>query len=88
MEWGPEFLASLAVNGVDGTLRSRLSDLPPGAFRGKTGTLSDTCTLAGVVSTSSGRRLAVAILAETPSGDVLAAKAWQDDVIRALYRGV
>lgn len=88
LEWGPEFLASLAVNGVDGTLRSRLSDLPPGAFRGKTGTLSDTCALAGVLFTSSGRRLAVAILAETPPGDLYAAKDWQDCVIRALYSGV
>ncbi|NLP05538.1 hypothetical protein GX411_06285, partial [Candidatus Fermentibacteria bacterium] len=88
IEWGPEFIASLAVNGVDGTLRSRLSDLPPGAFRGKTGTLSDTCALAGVVFTSSGKRLAVAILAETPPGEVYAAKDWQDGVIRALYSGV
>jgi serine-type D-Ala-D-Ala carboxypeptidase/endopeptidase (penicillin-binding protein 4) len=85
VEWGPEFVASLAVNGSDGTLRSRLTDLPPGTFRGKTGTLNDTCTLAGLLVTSSGRSLAVAIMCEVPVGEVYSARNWQDSVVRELY---
>jgi len=84
-EWGPEFLASLPVNGVDGTLETRLADLPPGSFRGKTGSLSDTSTLAGLLTTSSGRRIAVAVMTEVPAGQVFAARAWQDDLVRAIY---
>jgi D-alanyl-D-alanine carboxypeptidase/D-alanyl-D-alanine-endopeptidase (penicillin-binding protein 4) len=83
--WGPEFVASLAVNGSDGTLRSRLSDLPPGTFRGKTGTLNDTCTLAGLLVTSSGRSVAVAVMCEVPTGEVYSARNWQDTVVRELY---
>lgn len=88
VEWGPEFIASLAVNGVDGTLGTRLSDLPPGSFRGKTGSLNDTSTLVGLLVTGSGRRVAVALMAEVPLGEVYAARNWQDDVIRALYYGI
>lgn len=85
LEWGPEFVASLAVNGVDGTMRSRLSDLPPGAFRGKTGSLSDTASLAGLLRTSGGRTIAVALICEVPQGAVHAARNWQDSMVRQLY---
>jgi D-alanyl-D-alanine carboxypeptidase/D-alanyl-D-alanine-endopeptidase (penicillin-binding protein 4) len=88
VEWGPEFVASLSVNGVDGTLGTRLSDLPPGSFRGKTGSLNDTSALAGVLVTGSGRRLAVALMAEVDPGQVYAARNWQDEVVRALYAGI
>jgi len=84
-EWGPEFLASLAVNGVDGTMASRLSDLPPGAFRGKTGSLGDTASLAGLLRTSGGRTIALAIMCEVPQGAVHSARNWQDGVVRELY---
>lgn len=84
-EWGPEFLASLAVNGVDGTLGSRLADLPPGVFRGKTGTLSDTAALAGILLTAGGRRVALALVSEVPAGAVHSARNWQDSVVRQLY---
>ncbi|MDM7992560.1 MAG: D-alanyl-D-alanine carboxypeptidase/D-alanyl-D-alanine-endopeptidase [Candidatus Fermentibacter sp.] len=85
LEWGPEFLASLAVNGVDGTMASRLSDLPPGAFRGKTGSLGDTASLAGILRTSGGRTIALAIMCEVPQGAVHSARNWQDGVVRELY---
>ncbi|MCD4701441.1 MAG: D-alanyl-D-alanine carboxypeptidase, partial [Candidatus Aegiribacteria sp.] len=81
VEWGVEFLATLPVNGVDGTLRSRMTDLPPGAFRGKTGTLSDTSTIAGLLTSSSGRRIILVIMLEVPNGHILTARALQDSLV-------
>jgi len=85
LEWGPEFVSSLAVNGVDGTMATRLADLPPGAFRGKTGSLNDTATLAGMIYTAGGRSIAMAVLCEVPQGSVYAARNWQDALVRQLY---
>lgn len=77
-EWGAEFTASLPVNGVDGTLRSRMGNLPPGAFRGKTGTLNDTSSIAGLLTASSGRDLIVVVMLEVPTDYTWTARAWQD----------
>lgn len=80
-EWGVEFLATLPVNGVDGTLQSRMINLPPGAFRGKTGSLNDTSSIAGMLRTSSGRRIILVIMLEMPYGYTLTARSWQDNFI-------
>ncbi len=85
LEFGPEFLASFPVNGVDGTLSRRMSDLPAGSFRGKTGSLNDTCTIAGILTSQSGRKLALAIFLEFPQGQIWRARAWQDNYIESLY---
>jgi D-alanyl-D-alanine carboxypeptidase/D-alanyl-D-alanine-endopeptidase (penicillin-binding protein 4) len=46
--WGPEFLASLAVAGRDGTLRTRLNkNVATSTVRGKTGTLNQVVSLSG-----------------------------------------
>ena len=79
--WGVEYLATLPVNGVDGTLRSRMTDLPPGAFRGKTGTLSDTSAIAGLLTSSSGRRIILVIMLEVPNGNTWTARGLQDSLI-------
>ncbi len=86
LEYGPEFLASFPVNGVDGTLSRRMSLIPPGSFRGKTGSLNDTCTIAGVLRTSSGRTVALAVFLQIPRGHIWRARAWQDKYIEELYR--
>lgn len=83
--FGPEFLATLPASGRDGTLRGRLTDLPEGVFRGKTGTLGDTSTIAGMLTTAEGRRLVVVIMLEIPRGHVYRARGWQDRAIAALY---
>jgi D-alanyl-D-alanine carboxypeptidase/D-alanyl-D-alanine-endopeptidase (penicillin-binding protein 4) len=83
--FGPEFLATLPASGRDGTLRSRMEDLPEGAFRGKTGTLGDTSTIAGLLTTAGGRRLVVVIMLEIPRGQVFRARGWQDRAVSALY---
>lgn len=85
LEWGPEFLATLPVNGVDGTLRSRLCNLPAGAFRGKTGSLSDTSSIAGILTAASGRKLIVVLMLEVPEGFTWTARAWQDTFITWLW---
>ena len=85
LEFGPEFLASFPVNGVDGTLSRRMSELPAGAFRGKTGSLNDTCTIVGILTTQEGRKLALAIFLEFPRGQIWRARAWQDRYIESLY---
>jgi D-alanyl-D-alanine carboxypeptidase/D-alanyl-D-alanine-endopeptidase (penicillin-binding protein 4) len=60
---GPEFLASLPIVGMDGTMKKRLPDSPlVGAARIKTGTLNDAKTMAGYVTDRSGRLLVVVCL--------------------------
>lgn len=59
----PEFMSSLAISGVDGTMRRRLrSDETRGMAHLKTGTLRDSRALAGYVLGSSGRRYALVVM--------------------------
>jgi D-alanyl-D-alanine carboxypeptidase/D-alanyl-D-alanine-endopeptidase (penicillin-binding protein 4) len=53
--YAPEFLASLPLAGVDGTLRSRMKALPAGAVRLKTGHLDGVSGVAGYVATTGGK---------------------------------
>lgn len=59
----PEFMSSLAISGVDGTLKRRLrSDETRGMAHLKTGTLRDARALAGYVLGASGRRYALVVM--------------------------
>ncbi len=63
----PEYAASLAVAGADGTLRGRLTKgSAKGNARAKTGTLSVVSALSGYLKTKSGRRVAYSILFNDP----------------------
>jgi serine-type D-Ala-D-Ala carboxypeptidase/endopeptidase (penicillin-binding protein 4) len=53
--YAPEFLASLPLAGVDGTLRSRMKMSPAGAVRLKTGHLDGVSGVAGYVTTAGGK---------------------------------
>ena len=54
-EWAPEFLSSLPIVGVDGTMRNRLKDsTATGRARVKTGTLRDVVSVAGYVRNADG----------------------------------
>jgi len=53
--YAPEFLASLPLAGVDGTLRSRMRSAPAGAVRLKTGHLDGVSGVAGYVTAGSGK---------------------------------
>lgn len=57
--WAPEFEASLAIAGADGTLGSRLKSED---VRGKTGTLNAVTALSGYMRTAGGRHVAYVIL--------------------------
>ncbi len=79
------FRDSLAVMGVDGTLKDRLRGTPAqGRVLAKTGTVRLGNGLAGYVTASSGERLAFAILVNNhtvPSREAVAAI---DEIVRAL----
>ncbi|MCU0974919.1 MAG: D-alanyl-D-alanine carboxypeptidase/D-alanyl-D-alanine-endopeptidase [Steroidobacteraceae bacterium] len=61
--YAPEFLASMALGGLDGTLRRRFANLDDGGrVRMKTGTLNGVSSLAGYVSGRSGRTYVVVIM--------------------------
>lgn len=64
--YNAEFMASLGVAGVDGTLKEKLTD--PGAkrkIRGKTGTLRGVNALTGYGVSRDGKRFAFAVLANS-----------------------
>jgi serine-type D-Ala-D-Ala carboxypeptidase/endopeptidase (penicillin-binding protein 4) len=87
----PDFIASLPVAGVDGTLQSRFRKRTAlGLARAKTGTLAAVSTLGGFVGVDSARLVAFAVLvndlAPAQKGE---ARALQEDLIDilALYTG-
>jgi D-alanyl-D-alanine carboxypeptidase/D-alanyl-D-alanine-endopeptidase (penicillin-binding protein 4) len=53
--YAPEFIASLPLAGVDGTLRSRMQSAQPGSARLKTGHLDGVSGIAGYVTGASGK---------------------------------
>jgi serine-type D-Ala-D-Ala carboxypeptidase/endopeptidase (penicillin-binding protein 4) len=77
------YRASLAVGGVDGTLRNRLKDYKMGKFfQGKTGTLRGVSALSGYVQAPGGRLLTVVILMQNFSGDGALYRKAQDRIVR------
>jgi D-alanyl-D-alanine carboxypeptidase/D-alanyl-D-alanine-endopeptidase (penicillin-binding protein 4) len=70
-QWAPEFLSSIPIVGVDGTMRRRLRDSPAaGHARMKSGTLKNVVALAGYVLDASGRQcVVVAMLNHEQVGD-------------------
>ena len=59
----PEFVASMAVSGLDGTLRRRFDDADlTGQAHLKTGSLDDVSAIAGYLQAESGRRFSVVML--------------------------
>ena len=65
--WAPEFMASLPIVGVDGTMRNRLRDTPAAApARIKTGTLKDVVAIAGYVPDAMGKMCVVVGIVNHP----------------------
>jgi D-alanyl-D-alanine carboxypeptidase/D-alanyl-D-alanine-endopeptidase (penicillin-binding protein 4) len=83
-----EFVAQLAVAGVDGTLRSRLREVGVGrVVRAKTGTLDDVVALSGFVLTGDpGRALVFSVLANGVHGHGPEARALIDQIVLRLVR--
>lgn len=80
---GPEFITSLAIAGVDGTMERRLAELP-GRVRAKTGTLSDVSALAGYLRADDGAMYAFTFFANAVEGDSDRVKSLEDQMLRAL----
>ena len=79
------FLNSLSIAGVDGSLRSRLRDIPAKVF-GKTGTMRGVRTLTGYVMGESGPAFAFAVMFNGYKGPSTPYKEIQDRICRVLAR--
>jgi D-alanyl-D-alanine carboxypeptidase/D-alanyl-D-alanine-endopeptidase (penicillin-binding protein 4) len=65
--FAPEFLTSLSLGGLDGTLEKRFQNLEdPSRVRMKTGTLRDVSSIAGYVTGKSGKSYAVVVFVNHP----------------------
>ncbi|MBS0399322.1 MAG: D-alanyl-D-alanine carboxypeptidase/D-alanyl-D-alanine-endopeptidase [Proteobacteria bacterium] len=67
--YAPEFLSSLPLAGLDGTLRRRLKETPAGAARLKTGHIDGVSGIAGYVNAGSGHTFVVVSLVNHPRAD-------------------
>ena len=68
----PEFMASLPLAGVDGTMSRRLSDRAVKANAHiKTGSLVDVMSIAGYVTTKSGKRVVVVCMVNHPNAGAM-----------------
>ena len=67
--YAPEFLSSLPLAGMDGTLRERLREAPAGAVRLKTGHLNGVSGVAGYVTANSGKTYIVVSLVNHQRAD-------------------
>ena len=80
-EWMPEFMTSLPIAGVDGTLKNRMQGMSAEkTLRAKTGTLSGVSALAGYTKTADGEILAFGILVSHYVGSSATARGIQDKI--------
>ena len=83
----PEYLASLPVGGVDGTLTRRMRGMTAeGVLRAKTGTLRGLTALAGYTVTADGETVAFSIIVSNYLGSVSPRRALQDKIGDILTR--
>lgn len=83
----PEYLSSLPVSGLDGTMRYRLANSPlAGRVHLKTGSINNVHTIAGYVLDQFNRRVVVVVLHNHPQADTGAADAFQDALLDWVYR--
>lgn len=83
----PEFMASLAIGGRDGTLWSRFRDEEQvGRLRGKTGTIDGVHCLAGYLNGPDGKSYAFAFLVNNLRGGISRARKAHDQFVGALLK--
>ena len=73
--YAPEFLASLPLAGIDGTLRSRMKTSPGGAVRLKTGHIDGVSGVAGYVTAATGKTYVLVSLINHNRADIGAGEA-------------
>ena len=72
--YAPEFLASLPLAGIDGTLHARMKETPACSVRLKTGHLDGVSGVAGYVTTPTGKTFVLVSLVNDPRADSGAAE--------------
>jgi serine-type D-Ala-D-Ala carboxypeptidase/endopeptidase (penicillin-binding protein 4) len=72
--FAPEYLASLPLAGMDGTLRTRMKSAPGGSVRLKTGTLDGVSGVAGYVTSAGGKTYILVSLVNHSRADFGAAE--------------
>ena len=83
----PDYVASLPIAGVDGTLKNRMKGVrAERVLRAKTGTLSGVSALAGYTVTANGEVLAFSILISHYAGPAAPARRIQDTIGNCLTR--
>ena len=83
----PDYVASLPIAGVDGTLKNRMKGMrAEKMLRAKTGTLSGVSALAGYTVTANGEVLAFSILISHYAGPAAPARRIQDTIGNCLTR--
>ena len=83
----PEYLASLPVGGVDGTLTRRMRGMSAeGVLRAKTGTLRGLTALAGYTATADGETVAFSIIVNNYLGSANPRRVLQDKIGDILTR--
>ncbi len=86
-EWAPEFISSLPIVGIDGTMRNRLKDsAATGRARVKTGTLRDVVSVAGYVRNADGELCVVVGLINHPEASHTIARPVVDALIEWLSK--
>lgn len=84
--WRPEFVSSLAIAGLDGTLRRRFGEGPEtGRMHLKTGHLSQVSAVAGYVRNRSNEDLMVVLLVNHPSAHQGAGSRLQEALLRWVH---
>ncbi len=85
-QWGPEFVSSLAVSGIDGTLKDRQGcSKIAGKIRAKTGRISGVSALSGYLWTISGKPLIFSILMNGKKSQMEEFMNSQDRILSILY---
>jgi D-alanyl-D-alanine carboxypeptidase/D-alanyl-D-alanine-endopeptidase (penicillin-binding protein 4) len=83
----PEFVSSLGLSGLDGTVRGRFRGRPEtGRMHLKTGTMDEVSAIAGYVQAGDGTRYAVAVLVNAPLAHRGPGVEIQDALLAWVYR--
>jgi serine-type D-Ala-D-Ala carboxypeptidase/endopeptidase (penicillin-binding protein 4) len=84
--WRPEFISSLAIAGLDGTLRRRFGNTPEtGRMHLKTGHLNQVSAVAGYVRNRSNEDMMVVLLVNHPTAHQGAGTRLQEAVLRWVH---
>ncbi len=83
----PEYASSLALAGLDGTMRNRFRKSPAtGRMHLKTGRLDDVSAVAGYVTAASGQRLIAVVLVNAPEAHRGPGEELQDALLQWVYQ--